>query len=91
MKKRFATAEPATARKPAPRRGAAQPFISQGDAIKIRIICPKDKLLDAFTKFAGDQLELISELETKNLNLRHTRDLLLPKLISGEIDMDKLR
>ena len=73
-----------------PRRGAAQPFISQGDAIKIRIICPKEKLMDAFTEFADDQLELILALETKNLNLRRTRDLLLPKLISGELDVVEL-
>ena len=29
-------------------------------------------------------------LEKKNINLRQTRDLLLPKLISGEIDVSEL-
>jgi len=33
------------------------------------------------------QLNLLLE---KNNNLRHTRDLLLPKLISGEIDVEGL-
>lgn len=68
-----------------PRRGAAQPFISQGDAIKLQIVCPERKWLDAFTAFARYQLELIGILEAQNTILRRTRDLLLPKLISGEI------
>jgi type I restriction enzyme, S subunit len=32
----------------------------------------------------------IDTLESKNANLRQTRDLLLPKLISGEIDVESL-
>ena len=34
--------------------------------------------------------ELIGQLVMKNTNLRQTRDLLLPKLISGEIDVSEL-
>jgi type I restriction enzyme S subunit len=33
---------------------------------------------------------LIEVLTQKNANLRKTRDLLLPKLISGEIDVENL-
>lgn len=32
----------------------------------------------------------IENLQRKNTNLRHTRDLLLPKLISGELDVSEL-
>jgi len=32
----------------------------------------------------------IDNLDQKNINLRKTRDLLLPRLISGEIDVENL-
>jgi type I restriction enzyme S subunit len=35
-------------------------------------------------------LQLVLLLTQKNLNLRTTRDLLLPKLISGELDVSHL-
>ena len=35
-------------------------------------------------------IDSIQNLGTKNANLRQTRDLLLPKLISGEIDVSEL-
>ncbi|WP_448267424.1 hypothetical protein [Nostoc sp. DSM 114159] len=34
--------------------------------------------------------DLVLNLIQKNINLRQTRDLLLPKLISGEIDVEQL-
>jgi type I restriction enzyme S subunit len=35
-------------------------------------------------------LSLCDSLERRNTTLRRTRDLLLPKLISGEVDMPEL-
>ena len=35
-------------------------------------------------------MDLVLRLERKNRNLRTTRDLLLPKLISGELDVSSL-
>jgi type I restriction enzyme S subunit len=70
-----------------PKRGAAQPFISQGDAKAIQIVSPEKSLVDRFTEFATDILSQIETLVNKNQNLRQTRDLLLPKLISGEISV----
>ncbi|WP_445631176.1 hypothetical protein [Nostoc sp. DSM 114167] len=34
--------------------------------------------------------DLVLNLIQKNINLRQTHDLLLPKLISGEIDVEQL-
>jgi type I restriction enzyme S subunit len=45
---------------------------------------------DKFDIYVSKILSLIQVLKTKNQNLRKTRDLLLPKLISGEIDVEKL-
>jgi len=45
-------------------------------------------------KIAAPMLEnffrKIDNLDQKNINLRKTRDLLLPRLISGEIDVENL-
>jgi type I restriction enzyme S subunit len=73
-----------------PRRGAAQPFISQGDAKKIKILCPEKKVVDEFSKHVICLMMMIDNLSYQNTNLRRTRDLLLPKLISGEIDVSGL-
>ena len=69
------------------RRGAAQPFISQGDARAINIVCPSQEVMDRFTNFASVTLEEIDILHRQNANLRQTRDLLLPRLVSGEIEL----
>lgn len=69
------------------RRGAAQPFISQGDARNILIVRPDKKTMDKFTGFASNILKQINLLEKKNSNLHQTRDLLLPRLVSGEIEL----
>ncbi|MGD0572655.1 MAG: restriction endonuclease subunit S [Sedimentisphaerales bacterium] len=73
-----------------PRRGAAQPFISQGDAENINVLRPDETLMKRFTEFASQSLALMAKLESQNINLRRTWDMLLPKLISGEVDVSKL-
>jgi type I restriction enzyme, S subunit len=35
-------------------------------------------------------VKLIVNLQRKNANLRQTRDLLLPRLISGELDVSRI-
>ncbi len=74
-----------------PVRGAAQPFISQGDALAVRLRCPTPSLMESFTNVVCDHLEHTRLLEMKNTNLRRTRDLLLPKLVSGELDVEDSR
>ena len=43
-----------------------------------------------FNEFVDPNFEHIKSLQRKNANLRRTRDLLLPKLISGEVDVSNL-
>jgi type I restriction enzyme S subunit len=43
-----------------------------------------------FDQLAEPSLALIVSLAKKNETLRRTRDLLLPKLISGEVDVSEL-
>lgn len=70
--------------------GSAQPQIPIQDLKEIEIICPPVKLQIQFSNFAYNINQLIKNLQHKNETLRQTRDLLLPKLISGEIDVEHL-
>lgn len=70
--------------------GAAQPKLSQSNLNRIPIITPPATLLKQFNIIVSNVLEQVENSYKKNFNLRQTRDLLLPKLISGEIDVEHL-
>lgn len=55
-----------------------------------KIILPTSQILNNFNKLTGILLDQMSLLRKKNDRLRETRDLLLPKLISGELDVSDL-
>ena len=52
------------------------------------VIVPRRKIQDKFAEIVLPMLKHVQILGCKNANLRKTRDLLLPKLISGEIDVE---
>jgi hypothetical protein len=47
-------------------------------------------LVELFDKAIEPIVKLIVNLQRKNANLRQTRDLLLPRLISGELDVSRI-
>lgn len=51
---------------------------------------PDSETLKLFSEIAQPMFRMIQMLANKNANLRTTRDLLLPKLISGELDVSNL-
>jgi type I restriction enzyme S subunit len=53
----------------------------------LQIVKPPQEHIDAFTEKVTPIFSQILNLTRRNANLRRTRDLLLPKLISGEIDV----
>lgn len=57
---------------------------------EMNIVIPPKSLMDQFTKHVLNHANLILTITHQNANLRRTRDLLLPKLISGEIDVSDL-
>ncbi len=69
--------------------GAAQPKINQQNLNRIPVILPSQSLLEKFNQIIETNFDKIITLNLKNANLRQTRDLLLPKLISGEIDVSQ--
>lgn len=56
---------------------------------KIPIIVPPSEIMSKFTSNVSSLFELIKENELEIINLREMRDSLLPKLMSGEIDLSK--
>ena len=70
--------------------GTTVAHLSAGDMKAMRLITPPDRLMEKAHEVLDPLLELELNLHYKNANLRATRDLLLPKLISGELDVSTL-
>lgn len=67
--------------------GTSQKFFSLEFLRKQKIVKPNDTILHAFNKMVEPLIQLRYSLYIKNQNLRRTRDLLLPKLMSGEVEV----
>ena len=68
-------------------RGSTQPLITQGDMKKVIVLIPDEETLAKFEEFASS---LMARWETncdENIKLALLRDALLPKLMSGELDV----
>ena len=57
---------------------------------RINLILPHAGILESFTQAVGAVMLEVHALSQKNQNLRKTRDLLLPRLISGRLDVEEL-
>lgn len=71
-------------------KGASVPLITLEILRSLPLLLPPVSLQRKFANFAATNSNLIETLEHKNNNLRQTRNLLLSKLISGEIDVENL-
>jgi type I restriction enzyme, S subunit len=70
--------------------GATMVNLNKGKFEALRVIFPERSIIANFHNITFPMFEEIRSLQLKNANLRRTRDLLLPKLISGEIDVEGL-
>lgn len=70
--------------------GTKMPVISWDVFKTMKVISPNKKLLNKYDSIISSFLDNICILNLKNLKLKQTRDLLLPKLISGELDVSNL-
>jgi len=70
--------------------GAAQPQANAQVLTSLPVLIPPRTLQDSFDQIVEDILDQRELLQAKNLNLRRTRDLLLPKLISGEVEVEEI-
>ncbi|MBK1640440.1 hypothetical protein CKO12_00795 [Chromatium okenii] len=71
--------------------GVAQQNLSPIEAGQIKVILPEEKLLENFARICEPFIKSILILFEKTANLRRTRDLLLPRLLSGQLDVSTLR
>jgi type I restriction enzyme S subunit len=70
--------------------GAAIQNINTQILREMKVVLPPLEIQDKFFNLIDSNDKLIDNLGCKNINLRKTRDLLLPRLISGEIDVEDL-
>ena len=70
--------------------GVTMPNLNAKLLESVPVVCPPRELQNQFEQISFPMAELRERLIAKNTNLRTTRDLLLPKLISGELDVSAL-
>jgi type I restriction enzyme S subunit len=69
---------------------AAVPGLSREQAYGLNCLVPDRQVVEKFGVVVGQIFALRKVLEESNRNLLETRDLLLPRLVSGEIDVSEL-
>ncbi|MBP7710206.1 MAG: restriction endonuclease subunit S [Rickettsiales bacterium] len=70
--------------------GAAQQNLSPVNASQMKLLIPNRVWLSEFSKKINHSIKLVCNLNKQNQTLRQTRDLLLPRLISGELSVENL-
>lgn len=70
--------------------GAAIPHANKDFINGMTVPLPMHEISNRFDQTISPIFELVRVMKRKNKNLRATRDLLLPKLISGELDVSTL-
>ena len=69
---------------------AAQPGINQAQVNGLTIILAQRNIIEKFDVIISPIVSEIFKLCIKNQTLKQTRDILLPRLISGEIDVENM-
>ena len=67
--------------------GAAQPKITQENLYRIPVVIATGKIMKDSNNKIQSNFVFLNNYEKQNTNLRQTRDLLLPKLVSGELEV----
>lgn len=70
--------------------GSAQPKFNKTDFKNLPIFLPSDDLLEKFHQIVKPMFNLIDENKRENQSLTIMRDTLLPKLMSGELDVSEI-
>ena len=71
-------------------RGSTQPLITQKDLLDIDVVIPTSQKAKEYEQFATQLSIYQDNLITEKEKLTQLRDTLLPKLMNGEIDVDKI-
>lgn len=68
-------------------KGSAQPHVYAKDINAMKITIPEKEYLERFDRYAKVYFNKIKTLQGQNERLKTARDLLLPKLMSGEVEV----
>lgn len=68
-------------------RGSAQPSVKVGDLLAIDFLLPPSKLINEYDKYCSLIFEKIQNLGYQNQRLREARDILLPRLMMGMVEV----
>jgi len=66
-------------------RGSAQPHVYPKDLAELQVMSVPDDVLERFDELVSPIFSAIGNFKHRNRVLRNSRDLLLPKLVTGEI------
>ena len=69
--------------------GTKMPRTSWEVLVKYPIVVPPESLLRQYNELVQDIVASILNMVFRNRNLRRTRDLLLPRLVAGEVDVEE--
>ena len=61
--------------------------IKQAELRKVKILTPPKNILDKYSSIASNLIDMTAKNNAQNISLEELRDTLLPKLLSGEIDL----
>ena len=67
------------------KKGAAQPFVSNGDLANLKMALPAPNIVRCFSDFADLIYQRMHSLQLQAQTLTQLRDTLLPRLISGQL------
>ena len=70
--------------------GTNMTMLNLSDLKKFKVVLPRKSIVEDFYKFNENQVKLKQNLLDKNQILQETRDLLLPRLISGKLNVEDL-
>ena len=70
--------------------GTKMPRANWKVLVKYPVAVPPTPMLEQFNELIDDAVGEIQNLVARSRNLRQTRDLLLPRLVSGEVDVPEL-
>ena len=70
--------------------GTTRLRITRRELAALEFVVPPLMLQGRFEEFIGPKAAFVTTLRSKNDNLRRTRDLLLPRLLSGAVDLTEM-
>jgi len=70
--------------------GSTMPLLNKSSFEKMKVLLPSENILDSFNIQVESNLVLVLKNDLEIITMSNVRDTLLPKLLSGELDLSEL-